>query len=64
MGGVAIGTGRPLPVWSMEPALVDRVHYVAVIAGRRVAAQVGSEIGHVHAYAEGAEQCGDCDQDG
>jgi len=62
MGGVAVGTGRPFPVWSMEPALVDRVHYVAVIAGPRVVAQVSSEIGHIHAYTEGAEQCGDRDQ--
>jgi hypothetical protein len=49
---MAVTAGSPLLVPGMVPALIDRVHHVAVITGHRVIPQVGCEIGDNHPHTE------------
>ena len=56
MRRVTITTGSPQAMSAMIPALIDIIHYVAVIASRGVVSQVGGEIGHIK---NDATQCQD-----
>lgn len=57
VGGMAIAAICPGLVSTVKPAFINSVHDMAIIAGRGVAAQVGSEIRDIHPNTSHDDQC-------
>lgn len=56
MGSVAVGAGSPAGMAAVEPAFIDIVHHMAVVACGRVVAQVGRKVGDVHPDTDDDQQ--------
>ena len=62
MRRMAVVAGGPLLVPGVVPAFVDSIHHMAVVAGGRVVAQVGGEIGDVQPHHSDCKQSKDGDE--
>lgn len=62
--GVAVVANGELAVAGVEPALIHRVHHMAVVACGGVVSQISGEVGHVHQRAQRRRQRGQPGEEG
>lgn len=62
--GVAVVAGGPALVAGVVPAFIGGIHHVAVVAGDRVIAEVGGEIGDDRADRQHEHQSHQADDEG